>query len=386
MSRLCLRRLILICLTTGLVTASCGSYQPSAPNVGPSWQAESLPGVPGGFRATAFDSTRNSLWIVTRFFRRAGEGLATLTRFNIASKSSTGSLLEVPANGFIRGSVALDSKGFVWMTWGRVLLKYDPDTNTSRSWPLPNPPGIVVRSEDPALDGNAVALAVGTNNEVWVVANSVDAIFGFDSTRAVWDRTVPLSLSPTLFTRVGIMGTGQLTVNGVLKGGTPVLAVVNPVSGVVSSLQPRVRTYVLAGTDSAVYEDDSFRLGRLAISGGDFTTISPALPVAGDPALAVDGLGNVWFSMAAYRSVGVGKIDPISASVTPYPLPQAASISTGAIPCPAPPCHSAIFDPKIQSIVVDSNNNIWVTTSVPGVGGDASFAPSASALYELPAS
>jgi hypothetical protein len=366
---------------------SCGSPTQYGPSQTWSWGSDNIAGLPGGLRAATFDRSRDCLWILTRYFQQAGVPLVLLSRFNIADGSSTASVVQLAGQGYIRGSLQVDSSGMVWMTWGRSLFSFNPTNGSTTTWPLPDLTSIPSNPVDPGLDGNAVALAIDSSNEVWVAANSVEGLAGFSPAQARWNHLLSLPVAATQFTRIDATESNVLIVNGVRPGGSQAMASVNTTSNQISVWSADARTYVRAGNNEAVFEDSHGDIGKVDLSNGQTSALSTRIPVAGDPALASNGSGGVWFSMSQYRSVGVGRLDVASATAALYPLPQAVTASSGGpvLTCPAVPCNNAgaVFDPQIQSIVIDGRANVWVMTGVPGTGGDESFTTPDAPIYEL---
>jgi streptogramin lyase len=167
------------------------------------------------------------------------------------------------------------------------------------------------------------------------------------------------------------------------------MAVVNVITGTNSLLHPRVTDYAVVTGTTAVYLDDRKNFSKIGLFGGSPLSLASNAPTAGFSYLTTDRSGNVWFSMAAPKSVGLGRIAPDAGTIVVYPFPRVEPQGGGAIACPAPSlqCDASAmpFDPGIQSIVIDGNNDVWVVTSVPGAGGDPDFNAPASSLYELPA-
>jgi hypothetical protein len=359
---------------------ACGEpigIEPAATNSGWSWHARDIPGVPGGFRATIFDSSRNCLWILTRFFREAGVPLATLSRFNIADGSADVSLLEVDADGFIRGSMALDSKGSVWMAWGKMLVRYDPNSRTSETWQTPPVANVVVDPLGPVFDGNVVAMAIAPDGEVWTVGHGVHAAFGFNSSVHAWDRTVLLPLGPRLLSQLAFSDGTHLIVSGVLPDAQSALAVVDIASGASSQVITSIRAFAVSGQDRLIVLDGASTLGTISLSTFARKMLDFTVPVTPDPNLAADKAGNAWFTLAA---IGVGEVAPGSTSYTAYPIPPI--LGTGSGTCGKPPCEPGVavrIDPDIQSMTIDASGNIWVTTGLQGGSGAKPGMP----LYEL---
>ncbi len=377
-----------ICLAVISFGSACGPLVSNqTPTATSGWHAERLAGVPGGFRAVTYDASRNCLWIVTRTSVQADVLKVRLTRFNISDGSTVPSLLELPTTGAAKGSVAVDSQGLVWLTWGRTLIRYDPDATATQSWALPVLSSVRVHpSVDPVLDGNAVALAVAGDGEVWLAAQAEQALFGFNPTLAAWDRNIPLPVVPTPGTRLSVLKPGLLTLNA-LQGAFPVMAVVSTTTSGVSVLPPHVGTYVLVGTNEAVYLDENRSFGKLDLISGQSTMLASSAPLGGAATPAVDLAGNLWFSMVAYHSVGIGKLNLTSGVITSYPFPAVVGASPAGGSCPTTAFHcvnpDAVFNPDVQAIVVDGSNNVWVINRLPDTGPPT---PSViSPMYELPA-
>ena len=319
----------------------------------------------------------------------------TLTRFNIKDQSTDSNQLQLSAHGFVLASVRVDSKGKVWMAWGRILVKYDPDAKSKQSWSFPDSSAVAASAiVHDGTDGNAIDMTIAGDNEVWVATHGLQALFGFNPTSATWDKTISLPLTITLFSRIEVTQTGNMVVNGSVNGPEPnavyALALVNLASRVTSVIGSRVRDFAMVGDGEVVYVDDAKAIGRIDLSNGAANSLVPSAPVNGIHDLAADASGNVWFSMIAYKSVGVGKVDLSSGAVSVYPFPQPPPATPGqpgpVLPCPGPPCPepgSLVFDPGLQSIVIDASHNVWVLTAVAGPGGDPTLHTTYSALYEL---
>jgi hypothetical protein len=320
--------------------------------------------MPAGLRATVFDPSRNCLWILTRFFREAGAPLATLTAFNVGTGSVDLSGMELPAQGFIRGNIALGANGVVWMAWGKTLVSYDPNSRVTKSWSLPVVTNVVVDAVSPVFDGNIVALAIASNNEIWTVAHGVHALFGFNPSTTMWDRQVPLPLSPTVFSHLAFSSQTNILVDGLEPGPVSALAAVDITSGRASELATSIRAYAGAGNNTAIFVDDANALGVTSLATGSRNMVNVTVPATPDPHLAVDEAGNGWLTLT---TIGVGKLAVGSIAYTAYPLPQI--LSHGSLACGVPPCQPGsvvAIDPQIQSITFDHSGDVWVTTSLQG--------------------
>jgi hypothetical protein len=261
------------------------------------------------------------------------------------------------------------------------------------------------------LDGYGVALTVGLDGEVWLAAEGYRALFGFNPTVGTWDRTIPLPLIPTGATSLAVPTAGIVTINGIKTVGGPtpepkaasqsrtgrsagfgVLLLVNTTTNVFTVLPPHVFTYVPVDGNNVVYVDDTGAFFRLDLSSGQSTLLASKAPMNRFLPLAVDKAGNIWFSMVAFRSVGVGRLNQSSGAITTFPFPYiqdpgqklSGSPSPLNLPCPAPfHCISSfdVFDPEVQAIVIDAGNNVWVIDRQPDTGAPG---PSVvSPIYEL---
>jgi streptogramin lyase len=364
-----------------------GSEQQHSP-AGFAMKAQTIVGLAGGARATAYDQSRDALWILSRSFHQAGTAILTLTRFNIADGTYKTVPIQESSDGFIRASTAVDADGEVWLAWGRSLTQFDPATGRTTSWALPETTHVKVSPEDPALDGNTVAIAVESIDSIWLAENSVEGLFHFIPDAGRWQE-FPLPLAPTTLTRVQMIKPNLLLINGVLEGAIPALSTVDTRSGKAVLLSAHARDVAVLSGDAAIYVDEHGVVGTITISTGASSRIPVTVPASGRPELTTDAQGNVWFSMFANQSVGVGKLRVDSGEIQLYPFPQGSPVATGGpvLSCPGAPCNArpSVVNPQLQSIVVDANNNVWITTAVAGSSGDVGNATSASPLYEVPA-
>ncbi|MDQ6876269.1 MAG: hypothetical protein M3082_00945 [Candidatus Dormibacteraeota bacterium] len=330
---------------------------------------------------------------MTRYLNAAGAGFVMLTRLNVADKSAVSTPLDLPVDGYIAGLVAVATNGNVWMAWGRMLVEFDPATQKSQSWDLPSLSGVVVHPEQDGLDGNAVALVIAPDNEIWLAVHSAQAIFGFNPAAGSWDLTLQLPLVANLRTRLAVPQAGTLSANGIMMSGSswaPVLALVQIVSRSVTLLPTHALDYTLTAKGEAVYLDDLANIGTVDLSSGATTVMAADATGASSSHLVADTTGHVWFSLLALNTVGVGNIELSSGANTSYRFPQltASPGTRGAPPCPGPTsCESlskATFDPGIQAITVDGRGDIWVITRLAG-SGDSISVSGMSPIYELPA-
>lgn len=348
-------------------------------------QGIQLAGVPGGYRVAAYDRTRNCLWIVTRTSVQADVLVARLSRFNISDRSTVSSVMEFPTTGSPNGGVALDSYRAVWWTWGVTLAQYNPETGSQKVWSLPSQPkAAAAPTSEPALDGKSIALAVASDGEIWLAIRAYQALFGFNPSLGAWDRTLPLPLSPAP-TALATPRPGVLLVGGVAasKG---VLALVDTASSKVTLLPPHASGFALLGGYDAIYGADTMTanaedLGKVNLSTGQGAILVSGAPVGGRGGLVADAAGNVWFPMQGYQSVGLGKLNLASNSISTYPIPQVVHHSPDLPACVQPCSLSPVFDPQIQAIVVDASDDVWVIDRLPDTGpaGQDVYSP----IYEL---
>jgi hypothetical protein len=383
---------ILLALGLGLLLgmAGCGAPVAVTQTVN-GWQTYNVPVLAQGARTAVFDPARDCLWIVTAVLGGSGGGhtLISLTRLNVADGSATPTSFGMNGDAFIKGMVALDSRGKVWLGWGRTLASYDPDTDTVQSWSLPSYAN-VAHADVTVSDGRMVALALGSDGEVWVATKAVQALFGFNQTAQVWDRTVQLPFIANEASRIAEPHPGMLLLSGAVRGPQPsaAFAKIDLATGVVTQLPVHAIDYVVLPNDQIVYVDDvSDVAARVDLSNNSVTPLAPRVPVAHAPDLLLASSGKIWFSMAGFRSVGAGKLDLATGAVTSYPFPYIDNPGSPMPPNNCPPVPGcvppgAVFDPQVQALALDGHANLWVLTSLAGyVNGSAT----PSGVYELPA-
>lgn len=351
-------------------TVESSDVAPASATAMPGWRLIDIPGMRSGLRAASYDQSRNCLWILNRFFDDVGTPVVALTRLDLATGSSVATSIAVSAIGYIRGSIAVDASGKIWMGWGTTLSRYDPEANSMESWTRPTLLGLVVQPFDVAMDGNMVALAIAGDNEVWVAFQSVQALFGFNPVAKSWDRIVKIPIAAGMRSKLSIPQASVLTLNGMrYSGAEPTFAlVVVSSTGVVTSLVPHILGYVTLGGTKAVYVDDGDNLGKVDLLSGGTATVATHPPVAKTAELVGDSAGRVWFAAEGYKMVGVGRLDLTTNAITIFALPTVTA-GSGPVPaCGAAQCvpPDAVFDPGIQAITIDGLNNLWVTTKVGG--------------------
>lgn len=366
------------------------------------WNSADIPGTHGGFRAAAYDAGRNCLWIITEQPPLVGGGIDTvvLNRLNVADRSTTPTLLSMPATGYLIGSIAVDAYGKVWMSWGRLLIEYDPDSKGVQTFKFPAQSTVSrasaariadVHPEGSGNDSNAVAMAISPDHEIWVLVSSVQAAFGFNPVTASWDRIVRVPVDPVdPWSRLIAASPGRLVMSGVVivrGNGTPYLAVVDTASGASSVLPPKIESFGLIDDNTAVYAEMTSKpgevnLGEVNLSTGSTTTLMAKAPIAEPAAFVTDAAGRVWFSMIGYWTIGIARLDPSTRIVKSFPFSWVKHPGTPEpviSSCPSPlgldHCFPQYADPtavpgnpEVQQLVIDKKGNIWVITSVGGSG------------------
>jgi hypothetical protein len=334
----------------------------------------------------AYDPGRDCLWILNDVLGASGpHSLVALVQLNASTGALSPTSVVMNGDEFIKGAIELDSNGDVWFGWGRTLAKYNPSADAVQSWSLPSYTGLIHTPPD-VEDGRLVAMAVASSGEVWVLAQNVEAIFGFNPSTKAWDRTLNVPMIPVDTSRVAESTSGTVLVTGLGAGDSSngsLLASIDTTQGTFTTLAAHVIDFAMTDSDHATYVDDSRSVGRLAVAADTITPVTKA-PVAHAPDLVADSAGRVWFSMVGYRSVGVGRVDPLGA-ITTFPFPYIVNPgSPMANDCPTSAFHcvpsSAIFDPEIQALALDKHGKLWVITRV--AGGTASAA-TPSAMYAI---
>jgi hypothetical protein len=363
------------------------------------WLAADLPGMHSGFRAAAYDAGRNCLWIITRQppTLAVTHDTVTLNRVNLADRSATPSLLSMPATGYLTGMVGLDAGGKVWMSWGRLLIEYDPDTNGVQTFKFPVE-STVSRASSARIaevhtdggsgtDGNAVGMAISSDNEIWVMVANVQAVYGFNPATASWDRIVRVPLNPG--SKLVAAGPGRLVMSGdvIVRGqGTQYLAVIDTTSGRSSVMPPKVDTFSLIDDNTAVYAEPTsklgdFSFGKVNLSDGSTTTLLAKVPVSYTGTFVTDASGRVWYPFIGSWTVGIARLDPSTGAIKEFPFSYVKHPGTPEpviSSCPSPrelmdrcfPQYkdptAVRGDPEVQQLLVDKKGNVWVITAQPG--------------------
>lgn len=349
------------------------------------WRAVEAP-LPQGERGVTFDPARGVFWTLNREFGPGGgAGRMSLERFDPAVDAWFATSVNLDASGFTKGLVQVAPDGRIWIGWGRTLARYDPATDTVAAWPLP-PQSAGAWS----TDGRMVAMLPDGQGEVWVATEPLHALFGFSVTSARWDRTIRLPFEATEWSKIVEAGPSKLFMNGVLVRGNDarsLLAGVDTKTSAATLLPPHARDYVVDGT-SLVYLDDASSLHAFNLVSRVDSPVVRSLPAGWPANLAIDPDGRLWFSVAAYRYLGVGRVDLESGFVTTYPFPyidrpgqhdtQVNTCPPAAFDCVPP---DAIAGVLVQDIGFDSAGSVWIFTDMGGALPDLLHTP--STLYEL---
>jgi hypothetical protein len=267
------------------------------------------------------------------------------------------------------------------MAWGKSLFKYDPDSDSVQTYPLPafSSLGVSTHLYQDGTDGNIVAMTIDAGGEVWVAAYKVAGVFGFNPHTRSWDRTVHLPWFPYEDTRLTSPEIGVLMLNGFRSpdnGKTVryVFAKVQISTGKLTPLLPGVVDYGLLTSEEAIYYDEAGNLGRVNLTDGKATVMVVRAPVGGHIGayFTPDGKGHLWFSLLAYRQIGVAELDLSTFSLIRFNFPYVVDPGGPGPPdtCPsgAPTCipDNAVMDPQVAAIVLDRRANLWVVTGLPG--------------------
>jgi hypothetical protein len=379
----------LACLfALGLLIGACQTATTTRSSITPPaapspWVQVDLPGMHSGWRAAAYDSARDALWIVTRI--PGMTDVVTLTRLNVADHSVFQTGLQLDATGWNGAWVLVDDNHKVWMAWGRTVFKYDPDTEALARYGLPPFEHFGLHPSFYSGDGNMVALGRDSSGELWTTYSRVAAIIGFNPTLGQWDRVVKLPWFTYYFTTIASPRPGVLTINGYRTPDDKVVfhkfAEVDVATGHVSDYAADVRGYALFDPHTVVFEDWSGNLDRLDLDTGEVTVLDGEAPnnANGAPFL-VSGDGYVWYAMGT----GIGKVRVTTGLMTRYLFPAIVFTSPvpnvcdrgphGFGPCRYP-CPSGVRQciPKpvipsaqINALAFDSKGNLWAVTELAG--------------------
>jgi len=393
-------RLAAACTASAVLVlgSACGGEAPRAaaravPNPTPApnqfkWVSVDLPGQYSYMRSAVYDNARDCIWVVSR--ENGGYAsdpmVATLTRINVADRSTVKMPLRLNADDYDEGLIALDAQDIVWMAWGETLTRFDPGTGATKQWPLPPYSGLArVYSNDGRID----AMTISSDGEIWVAAGMLSAVFGFNPRRGTWDRPINLPfVSVESRTLLAAPAPGIITINGIaLHGGaidpqdSPRFAVIRTDTRSVKILSLPVDRYVATQSGQIVYFDGAGNLVRYDVVHPTSTVIGPApLHWGGIPIMAVDLEGNVWLGATIHGFAGVSKLDPLTGAVAQFQFPV---VLRGYMPTPSPnPCSFRCYpivckpivdlhcipvvesvSPDIQGMAPDAHGNLWMVTS-----------------------
>jgi hypothetical protein len=368
----------------------------------PQWVPVDLPGQFSALRSAVYDQARDCVWVISRGFSSSsppGE-FVTLTRINVADRSSVGPLLTLNADGYDVGLLALDANDVLWMAWGNVLTRFDPRSGATKQWTLPPYSGLARLY---SMDGRINAMTISSDGEIWLAAGMVSAVFSFNPENGNWDRPVNLPFVPVEpISVLAAPAPGIITINGIaLRGGAldpqyaPRFAVIATATRSVNMLTIPVRAYVSIGGGQVVYSDGAGGLIRYDVRQGTSTVLATGPSVwATTTNMALDLGGNVWLPLTTQGFPGVAKLNPSTGAVTQFQFPIVIRYYE---PNPSPtPCFdhaclpvectmAMVFrcvptpvpqDPRVQGMAPDAHGNLWMVTSAPSNPNDHSiFAP-----------
>ena len=365
------------CQATGQRPAA----QPSVPTES-RWQQVDLPQMPQGTRKAVYDSSRDCVWIVSQVPPQVAgaQEYVTITRVDASTRAVMQTNLHLDAVQFYIARIALDSDYTLWMAWDRKLVHYDPSTNAVESFALPSFASFGVHVSLYSGEGNFVAITVDSKGEVWVAADKVAAVFGFNSATHKWDRVIHLPWFPSEDTTLAEPRPGLLTANGWRspdsKAYFNTFARIDTATGRLTPIaQPVSDYFVISDHEVLFLGQNRAPLFKLDIDTGVATRLVSELPVDtlnGRAQFALSRDGHLWFGMVGYRTFGLGELDMASAGVNTFPFPYIDQpgkhlpddCPTGAIDCVP---SSAVGIGEIEAVIVDAHQNVWVVTDWPSV-------------------
>lgn len=394
-------RLMVACATSLVMVLAWGCSGPTSGTVSKSvspsatepvshdsmWLPVDLPGQFSEMRSAVFDQARNCLWVITREFGAYGGNpmLVTLTRVNVADRSTITMPFKLPGDGYDVGLMAVDAHDILWMGWGKTLTRFDPDTGATKQWKLPAYSGL---AQLYSMDGRIEAMTIDSHGEIWVAAGMVSAVFGFKPKTGTWDRPISLPFVPVVWrTMLAAPGPGILTITGAAldRHASPRFAVITTATRSVKTLPIQVERYVSIGGGQIVYWDGVGKLSRLRLRDALSTQIGTT-PIAwgADANMALDVQGNIWLPISAKGFTGIAKVNPSTGAVAQFLFPIVIAYF---MPTPSPnpctfhclpaPCYPAIvyrciprpesIDPEIQGMAPDASGNLWMVTWEPSL-------------------
>lgn len=347
-------------------------------------------------RAAVYDRGRDCVWVMSRENGAYASDpmFVTLTRVNVADRSTVKLPLKLSADGYDIGLMALDSKDVLWMAWGKVLTRYDPATGATKQWTLPPYSGMArLYSSDARMD----AMTISSDGEIWLAAGMVSAVFGFDPRSETWDRPINLNFVPAEpWSLLAAPAPGIITINGgALAGGavdpnySPRFAVITTATRSVKTLSLAASTYVAIGGDRIVYSDRAGSLVRYDIANATSTVIGTTPQSYGTAtSMVLDLEGNVWLPFTTQGYPGVAKLNPSTGAVSQFPFPIVIRYFE-PVPSPIPPtfcmphacfpvpCNPALvfdcvptlesLDPQVQGMAPDAHGDLWMVTQASSV-------------------
>ena len=385
------RALALATCALMLVVAACqsGGNTPAGtrqtPAIGPSpWVQVDLPGVYSGWRAAAYDPSRDCLWIVTRVW--ADTDHVTLTRLNLADHSVVQTGLQLDANDWEGAWVVVDAQDKVWMAWGKTVYAYEANTNSLTRFVMPAFERFGLHPSLYSMDGRMHGLARDSSGELWMVYSRVAAIFGFNPSLGKWDRVIKMPWFP--YGTIAFPRPGVLTINGSRSPDGKAIyykfAEVDVATGRLREYSADIAQYTLADAHTVVFTDWRNNLGRLDLDTGEITILDGEAGIDLGASQFGGGDGYVWFAMGT----GVGKVDVASGVMTQYEFPAVVPttpvpntcvpphvpLDSGRRTCPLP-CPSGVASciPKpwipsaqVYALTFDGKGNIWAVTDQAG--------------------
>ncbi len=367
----------LILLVIPLVLAGLGAACSGGGGAQGAWDAPPLE-LPAGTRYAAYDGATDSIWILT--WPMPLEPVALLTRFEIPTASSkTYTISGDNTRLGVGAGLAIGDSGYVWLAWGRRLLRLDPASGDTEEWTIPDPPASLMDPQGPGLDGFAVDLALSADR-AWVVLHSVRALFGLDPSTGDW-QIVPIGpVIPFIYAKLAVSG-GSLLVNGAIRDTssfTPALVSVDTASGTASLLEARAMNYAVLADGSVFYIDD---LNDLRIVGSSGPALARVDGFVGNGTLTADNAGSIWawrYGATWIEIVRAKQNEGVSAFA--YPVGSGTSGGPLLISRPGPPRGDEKplrVDPAIQTLLVDKSGDVWVVTAHGSLRSseDAPYAP-----------
>jgi hypothetical protein len=353
--------------------------KPASP--GYKWLSINLPDQYSDARSEVYDRARDCLWVMSREFGQDGSETMTLTRVNVTDRSTV-KVLTMAAENYDTGLIAIDAHDILWMGWGWTLLRFDPDTRSTRSWTRPAYSGLARLYSG---DGRMVGMTIAANGEIWIAAGMVSAVFGFIPKTGRWDRPINLTFVPVVGSVLAAPSAGIVTINGVGLDAkySPRFAVIRTATHIVKTLALRAWQYVATGDGQIVYSDGAGNLKRLNLKDATSTRIGTT-PIVWEvnANMALDNHGNIWLPVSTGWFGGVAKLDPATGAVSQFLFPiviryymPRSSLNPCDIHCYPVSCNPGLvipclpalesINPDVQGIAPDARGDLWMVTSEP---------------------